>query len=158
MIINKQIERQEDDDYMKKTGKLGGIKSCSSTLRKALTPRTQWWERWHSHGDWWNYSTAEPLYKNLEWKRGKKNFQSHKGFWAFSAISKSHEAKWKDALTESKKEIQYRSWTGVSVMGCVDCVPHLCSRCCCRMPRADPRWNSWTGIRWPRLTQWCNRY
>lgn len=77
MIINKQIERQEDDDYMKKTGKQGGIKSCSSTsstLRKALTPRTQWWERWHSHGDWWNYSTAEPLYKNLEWKRGKKTF------------------------------------------------------------------------------------
>lgn len=75
MIINKQIERQENDDYMKKAGKLGGIESCSRTskqLRKALTPRTQWWERWRSHGDWGNYSPAEMLCMNLEWSRGEK--------------------------------------------------------------------------------------
>lgn len=24
-------------------------------------------------------------------------------------------------------------------------------------PRADPRWRSWTGRRWPRLAQWCSR-
>lgn len=75
IIINKQIEKQENDDYMKKAGELGGNECCSRTrtdkqLRKALTPRTQWWERWHSHGDGWNYSPAELLYKNLEWSRG----------------------------------------------------------------------------------------
>lgn len=165
MIINKHIERQENDDVnLKKAVELGGTKSCSRArmdkeLRKALTPRTQWWERWRSHGDWWNYSPAEMLYKNLEWSRGAKNTFSLAKDSGHSLRFLSHTRQSeKMLLTESEKELQHRSWTGASVMGCVDRVPHLCSRCCCRMPRADPRWNSWTGRRWPRLTQRCNRY
>lgn len=42
--------------------------------KRALTPRTQWQARWHSHGDWWSYSPSEMAYRNLEWTTDKKTF------------------------------------------------------------------------------------
>ena len=39
-----------------------------------LTPRTQWQERWRSHGDWLSYSPSEMPYRNLEWRINKRTF------------------------------------------------------------------------------------
>lgn len=48
------------------------------TRKTELTPKTQWQERWCSHGDWWSYFPFEMPYRNLEWRTDKRTFTAAK--------------------------------------------------------------------------------
>lgn len=71
--------------------------------KKALTPRTQWQERWCSHGDWWSYSPSEMPYRNLEWKKDKNTFNPVKKSKLSLKVSKLHTGKRNNATTETEE-------------------------------------------------------
>lgn len=176
-----------------------------SENKKTLTPRTQWQEKWRSHGDWWNYSPSEMPYRNLEWRIDKKTFnpvKKSKLSLRFPSYTKARETmpslrqrievvhkhcphnKWRKWGRRHQKKTRVMFLTSTYTMltfkerqtayteelhlkQCAikllseyetSSMSHLCSMCCCRMPMADPRWRSWTGRRWPMLTQRCSRY
>lgn len=42
-------------------------------------------------------------YRNLEWRKDKKDIQSGEEIQAFFEVSKLHTGKWNDAITEAEK-------------------------------------------------------